>query len=363
MEFHRLKIKDKKQETPDTVTITFNVPPEQKDLFNYQAGQYLTLKLNLNGQELRRAYSMSSAPFENCLSITVKKVRGGRASNWLHDTAAIGDVIEVAAPEGRFVPKIEPEKRRTWYLFAAGSGITPIISIAKTVLEEEPMSSMYLLYGNRTEDDIIFRQQLDHMKKRYEGQFFVSYILSKPAKTEGGLFGMFKKSNWSGMKGRIDDDTVADWLEDHLPVSNESDCLYYACGPGNMAEVVEDLLVSRGVTPRQIHKEIFVNAGEGPGKHLATGGEIEVKVILKGKEYSVHVPANNTILDVLVSQKIDAPYSCTSGACSTCMSRVKAGEVRMDACYALDDSEVKAGYILTCQAHPVTPNVVISFDE
>lgn len=363
MEFYPLRIQDKQQETPDTVTITFEVPPAQKDLFTYRAGQYLTLKLHLNGQELRRAYSMSSAPLEHRLSITVKKVSGGRASGWLHDSATVGDTLEVAVPEGRFVPKTEPDKRRTWYLFAAGSGITPIISIAKTVLEAEPMSTVYMLYGNRTEGDIIFREQLDHLAQRYENQFFVSYILTKPAKTEGGLFGMFKKSNWSGMKGRIDDDTAAEWLEDHLPVSNESDCLYYACGPGNMAEIVEDVLISRGVTPKQIHKELFVNAGDSPGQHIAAGGEMDVKVILKGKEYTVRVPADNTILDVLVSQKIDAPYSCTSGACSTCMSRVKQGKVSMDACYALDDSEVKDGYILTCQAHPVTSDVVISFDE
>jgi ring-1,2-phenylacetyl-CoA epoxidase subunit PaaE len=363
MEFYPLIIQEKKQETSDTVSLTFKVPEAQKALFQYRAGQYLTIKLNLDGHELRRAYSMSSAPIDQALTITVKKVAGGRVSTWLNDTAAVGEMIEVAIPDGRFIAKPDGEKKRTWYLFAAGSGITPIISIAKTVLEEEPMSTIYLLYGSRTDADIIFKAELDQMAQRYENQFFVSYVLSKPAKTEGGLFGMFKKTNWSGLKGRIDDDNASAWLEDHLPVSNESDCLYYACGPGNMAEMVEDVLISRGVTAKQIYKELFINAGDAPGEHIGTGGEMEVKVILKGKEHMLRVPADNTILDILVREKIDAPYSCTSGACSTCMAKLKNGKVHMDACYALDDSEVADGYILTCQSHPITAGVVISFDE
>jgi ring-1,2-phenylacetyl-CoA epoxidase subunit PaaE len=363
MDFHTLRVANKQQETADTVTLTFEVPEEVKHHFAYRAGQYLTLKLNIDGQEMRRAYSMSSAPLDKELSVTVKKVSGGRASTYLHDQVQVGDSIEVSAPDGRFVAVINAEKKRTWYLMASGSGITPIMSIIKTVLEEEPMSTVYLLYGNRTEEDIIFRATLDSMTQRYENQLFVDHVLSKPAKGEGGLFGMFKKSSWSGMKGRIDDDRLVAWLDERLPVSTEADCQYYACGPGNMAEIVEETLIGRGVTPKQINKEMFVNAGEAPGGVEAGAAGMPVRVILKGVTHQIMVPAENTILDVLISQKLDAPYSCTSGACSTCMARTKSGKVRMDACYALDDDEIASGYILTCQSHPETADVVITFDE
>jgi ring-1,2-phenylacetyl-CoA epoxidase subunit PaaE len=363
MDFHALKIGAKTAETPDTVTLTFDLTEEQKALFKYRPGQYLTFKLQVNGAELRRAYSMSSAPIDDKLSVTVKKVSGGRASTYLHDQIQVGDNLETALPDGRFVAVPNADKKRTWYFFAAGSGITPIMSIIKTLLEEEPMSTLYLLYGNRTDGDIIFKEQLDRLAQRYENQLFVDYILSRPVKSEGGIFGMFKRSNWQGLKGRIDDDTVMEWLDDRLPQGLESDCMYYACGPGNMAEVVEDALISKGVTHKQIYKELFLNAGDAPGADVDTTDGIPMEVTIKGQTHLIKVPAKNTILDVLIAQKIDAPYSCTSGACSTCMARVKKGKVRMDACYALDDDEVANGYVLTCQAHPETTDVVLTFDE
>jgi ring-1,2-phenylacetyl-CoA epoxidase subunit PaaE len=362
MDFFALKIADKRQETADTVTLEFALTPEQKDDFKYYAGQYLTFKLQIDGQEVRRAYSMSSAPLEGNLAISVKKVPGGRASNYLHDKIQVGDTLQVAKPEGRFIPMIQSEKKRTWYFFAAGSGITPIMSIIKTVLEEEPMSTVYLLYGSRTDADIIFKDKLNGMANLYAQQLHVEYVLSKPVKDGSALFGLIRKSNWAGKKGRITEEMVSDWLNENVPFGAETEAQYYICGPEGMAEAVKDALMRRGTHQKQVHTELFTSS-EGIAAVATNGEGVAMKVIVKGITHDIVVPAKNTILDVLIGKNIEVPYSCTSGACSTCMARVKTGKVSMDACYALDDNEVAAGYILTCQAHPTTSDVSISFDE
>ncbi|GAB4496080.1 MAG: phenylacetate-CoA oxygenase/reductase subunit PaaK [Saprospiraceae bacterium] len=370
MEFYALKIKQITPETPDTVTIDFDVPADLREKFAYKQGQYITVRIHKDGHELRRSYSMSSSPLEkNRLAVTVKKVRGGHVSVFLHDSLKVGDTLEVAAPEGRFFIPLDPEKRRTYYLFGAGSGITPLMSILKTTLEAEPMSSIFLLYGSRNEESIIFRDELDRLAERYAGQLHVEHILSQPKKESsgGGLFGIFKKTttNWQGKTGRITQKIANEFLDENMARGPESDCFYFICGPGNMTDTVKTALLGRGIESKQIHTEHFVNANHIPGEFAASGGTGDGKRIivhLKGQKIELTVPPGATILDVLVKEKFDPPYSCTAGACSTCMAKLINGKVTMDACYALDDEEVKSGYILTCQSHPETDVVELTYD-
>ncbi len=367
MDFFKLRIKSITPETADTVTLELDITPELAPLFQYKQGQYITIRHEADGHELRRSYSMSSSPSEDRLAVTVKKVSGGQVSSWLHDEIKEGDTVEVAAPQGRFYNDLNPEKRRTYYLFGAGSGITPLMSIAKTVLENEPMSAIFLLYGSRNEEQIIFRDALDALSERYVGQLHVEHVLSQPKKegSGGGIFGIFKKSttNWKGKTGRIDGRTAMYFLDENMAHGPESDCIYFICGPGSMTETVKTTLLARDIPTKQIHTEHFVNANHVAGEFDASGpAGNRIIVHLKGEKIELPVPDGATILDVLVKEKFDPPYSCTAGACSTCMAKVISGKVRMDACYALDDDEVKAGYILTCQSHPETPVVELSYD-
>ncbi|MBL7808842.1 MAG: ferredoxin--NADP reductase [Saprospiraceae bacterium] len=368
MDFFPVKIKQKTAETQDTTTLVLDIPIELRDLFTYKQGQYLTVKAQLDGHELRRSYSMSSSPLDQDLAITVKKVAGGKVSTWLHDQLQAGDSLEVAPPAGRFYHDLHPEKRRTYYLFAAGSGITPLMSIIKTTLESEPMSAIFLLYGSRNEENIIFRDSLDRLSERYTGQLHVEHVLSQPKKESagGGIFGMFKKSttNWNGKIGRINGKVTNTFMDENMPHGPESDCVYFICGPGDMADLVKATLQGRAIDAKQIHTEHFVNATHTPGEFASETGAGGKKVIvqLKGNRIELPVPEGATILDVLVKAKQDPPYSCTSGACSTCMAKLTSGKVRMDACYALDDEEVKAGYILTCQSHLETDVVELTYD-
>ncbi len=366
MQFYPLVIKQITPETADAVTLDFDIPADLAELFRYKPGQYVTLRLPGAEPEVRRSYSMSSSPAENRLAVTVKKVPGGKASTYLHDQLKSGDSLEVAPPEGRFYPKLSPEQRRTYYLFGSGSGITPLMSIAKSVLEQEPMSAVFLLYGSRDEENIIFKDALEKLSTRYEGQLFIEHVLSKPKKeTVGaGLFGLFKKTatNWNGRTGRINAKTVADFMDEHPPHGPETDSRYFICGPGDMPDTVKAALLIRGAASDQVFVEHFVSATHVPGDIAAGKGGKRVAVTLKGDRFHIQVPEGATILDVLVKEKYDPPYSCTAGACSTCMAKVVSGSVKMEACYALDDAEVQAGFCLTCQAKPETELTEITFD-
>ncbi len=364
-EFYNLKVKEVIRETVDCVSLSFEIPSDLKEVFEYKQGQYATLRFQLNGQDVRRAYSMSSSPLNEDFTVTVKELKGGLVSTHINKNIQSGMEIAVMPPDGRFFTKLKEENRKTYYLFAAGSGITPIMSILKTIVEKEPQSVVFLLYGNRNEESIIFKDQLDRLERRYAGQLFVEHILSQPAKEKkGGLGSFFKKAvtNWQGKIGRIDREHVTQFLEQNPP--RFPDLEYFICGPGEMIDTVENALKDQGINDKHIHTERFTNDSPKPAEDSAAASISSAKVIihLDGQKVEMNIDDNKTILDKLLEQKYEPPYSCTSGACSTCMAKLIKGSVSMDACFALDEDEVAEGYILTCQAHPTTPEIELTFE-
>ena len=360
-QFHTLNVKSIKRETPDAVTVAFEIPENLKETFQYTSGQYLTLKLEIGGQEVRRAYSMSTSPLEGNMAVTVKRVEKGLVSNYINDQLQEGQAIEVMPPDGHFFTRLDAEQRKTYYFFGAGSGITPLISLIKTIVEEEPKSQIFLLYGNRTEESIIFKDELGALEKRYSGQFKVEHTLSQPKREKsGGLRGFLSKGTllWQGRVGRIDKKAVKKFLQDFPHRNQEAE--YFICGPGDMIDTVETSLKNLGIDKTRIHAERFSSTPPSEQKEGVDGAQ--VKVHLNGDEIDITVTGKKTILDTMLDAKKDPPYSCTSGACSTCMAKLIKGTVEMDACYALDEEEVAEGYILTCQSHPTSDEVELTYD-
>ena len=362
-DFHKIKVADVIAETQSCVSILFDIPENLKTEFDFTAGQYLTIKADINGEDVRRAYSICTAQNEDLLGVSVKTVLDGKMSTYLNNQIKKGDSLEIMRPEGRFTLITLQDVQRDHYFFAAGSGITPVISMIKSMLEQEPKSTAYLLYGNKNEENIIFKDAIESLIEKYEGQIVVEMTLSQPKTEKGtGILGILgkKRSSWPGLKGRIDSAKVARFVQENPPKSEHVE--YYLCGPGEMIETVKTTLLGNGADKSNIHQEYFTSgdASKSDVAQATEGATLSAK--LGGKIFDLAIPQNKTILDTMLDAGHEAPYSCTSGACSTCMAKLTKGTVEMEACFALDDDEIADGFILTCQSHPTSAEVEVDFD-
>jgi len=334
------------RETPDAVTLRWSQP--LVDRFNYLPGQYLTLKVDIEGETYYRSYSMSSTPgLDRYLAVTVKRVPGGTVSNYINDHFEAGRLVEFLKPAGHFTVDTSVQNQRHLVLIAGGSGITPLMSILRAVLFSEPRSRVSLLYANRSEEQVIFKQRLDELEERFGNRFHLRHLLSRP---EPG-------TQLRHHVGRLEAEDLPAWLE-HFPRDPAWPEHYYLCGPDGLMQVAQGALANMGVAADHIWRERFVATEEiTQAQHLIQGPTRPVELVMGGDTYTVQVPPGLSILQAALAQGVKLPYSCRRGICSTCMSRLEQGQVEMDNPESLLDFEVQKGWVLTCQAHPTTDDV------
>ncbi|NNF85472.1 MAG: ferredoxin--NADP reductase [Winogradskyella sp.] len=350
LNFNTLNIKSIQRETDSAIKLTFEVPEALRSAYQFKAGQYVTLKTTLDGIEIRRDYSICSSVSSGDLCVAIKAVSDGTFSVYANEHLKENDRLEVSEPNGRFVFEANAEKTRTIAAFAAGSGITPVLSILKTLLEDEPFSNFILVYGNRSLKDTMFLNQLTDLKNQYGNRLHLHFIFSR-AQEDDAMFGRIEKS------------TV------NLIVKNKYAQTaierFYLCGPEEMIDVVKTTLQDNGVKPNNINYELFTtsatsdDATNNPEKE----GISSVKVIVDDEEFSFSMQQKHSILEAALKQDIDAPYSCQGGICSSCVARLTEGTATMRQNNILTDGEVEEGLVLTCQAHPTSASIVVDYDD
>jgi ring-1,2-phenylacetyl-CoA epoxidase subunit PaaE len=357
VQFHPLTVTDIRRDTRDSVVLTLAPPADARDKFRFIQGQYLTFRRVFEGEELRRSYSICAGRKEGVLRVGIRKVEGGWFSGFANDELKIGDTLEAMTPMGNFHGPIEPEKKKRYLGFAGGSGITPLISIVRTVLDEEPKSVFTLIYANRAANAVMFREELEDLKNENMGRFNIVHILESEA-PEIDLF-----------SGRLDREKCEALFNGWVDVKRADAA--FICGPEPMMLAVAEALRARGVEESKIKFELFASASPGMARKRETSAAIAnrdarcaVTATLDGAARSFDMPkAGTSVLDAAIAAKIDAPYACKAGVCSTCRAKVIEGEVEMEANYALEDYEVARGYVLTCQSRPLTDRLVIDYDQ
>ena len=356
MHFHSLRVKNIERETDDCVSIEFDVPSELQEQFQFRQGQNLTIKKTLQGEELRRNYSICTSPLEGRLKVAVKKVDGGLFSTFATEVLQPGDFLEVLPPTGNFYTPLHADQVKNYVAFCAGSGITPILSIIKTTLLTEPKSTVTLVYGNRNKNSIIFKEDLEALKDKFLNRFSVYHVLSR------------EQAETPVNSGRIDIDKLNLFFDKLIDIKSCDE--FFLCGPEEMIFCIKGYLAGKGVADEKIHFELFTVPGQKATTEkkkednvTATGPVAEVSVKLDGITFDFQLPyEGDSILDAALKQGADLPYACKGGVCTTCKARLMEGKVMMDVNWGLEEDEVQQGFILTCQSHPTTPTVKVDFD-
>lgn len=353
--FHNLKIKDIYKETDDTSVISFEVPSEIKDEFNFRQGQHLTLKADIDGKDTRRSYSLCSGPEDGEWKVAVKQIVGGVFSTFVNTTLKTGDTLEVMAPSGNFGVACQPSEAKNYLFFAAGSGITPVLSMVKAHLAAENQSTCKLFYVNKTAKSIIFKEELEQLRNKYFGRFEINYFLTK------------EKRDIELFNGRFDEEKMEVLTKTFIDIPDTNEV--FLCGPEKMVNFVSDYLVKAGLPKENVHFELFVTGlteediarAERLAQQNVEGTEITI--VDGGKEFSfVMTKEYDNILDAALGAGADLPFACKGGVCSTCKCEVKEGAVEMKINYALSDKEVSQNLVLSCQAVPTTDKVIVDFD-
>ena len=353
--FYPLKVSSLERETEDCTVISFDLPEDLQNTFAFKQGQHLTLRKYLNGEDVRRTYSLCISPSENKLAVAVKKIPTGLFSSFVNEELKAGDILDVMPPMGSFFTELHSDQQKSYVAFAAGSGITPIISIMKAVLESEPKSRFTLFYVNQRVSSIIFKEEIEGLKNKYLNRLQIYHFLTRE-QLDVPLF-----------YGRIDIDklnAICNKLINPLTVDE-----YFLCGPQEMVETIRNGLVEKGVAKNHIHSELFFTLN-GQKKAIAkdyakelNGSLCAVTIRDGGKQFAFSFDGNDNILDAALKQGADLPFACKGGVCCTCKAKLLEGKVEMEVNYALEPEEVEAGYILTCQAHPLSQKVVVDYDQ
>ena len=361
--FHALTVSERRAETADSVSLAFDVPPALRETYRFLPGQFLTLRASVDGEDLRRSYSICApvSRYESAgeLRVAIRRVPGGRFSNWLNDKVQPGQVLDVMTPDGRFHVPLRPTLARHHVGFAGGSGITPMMSLIGTLLEAEPESRFTLVYGNRATQTVMFVEALEDMKNRHMGRLSLYHVLSEePLEVEL-------------LNGMLDVAKCREFLDTVIPVASIDEA--FVCGPDPMMNAAEAALRGAGLDPSRIHIERFGVPLPATGSLLAAQAlapgagnapRAQVELVVDGKRRRLRVPYDGqSILDAGLAAGMNLPYSCKGGVCCTCRARVLEGEVRMERNYTLEAHEIADGFVLTCQSHPVSEHVVISYDE
>ena len=355
--FHTLRVSDINRETSDCISVAFDVPENLLEDYHFIPGQYLTLEREIGGEKIRRSYSLCSSPVDGELRVAIKQVPGGKFSTYANTELSVGDELEVMTPDGKFYTKLDSSQKKNYVAFAAGSGITPIFSIMKSVMEVEPESTFTLFYGNKTTQSVMFRDEIDALKNTYMNRLEVHHVLSR------------EDQGADMLKGHIDEAKCISFSQKFFNVNEIHE--YFICGPEAMINCVSESLVKLGADKAHVHYELFTS----PSQKIAHKTKVsadkksdelasQVTVILDGEETHIEIPSSGkNVLDAALDAGADVPYACKGAVCCTCRAKVLEGSVEMDMNYALEDDEVEEGFVLTCQTHPTSEKVVISYDE